>query len=90
MNRKHYYRDLNLWRETTRKQKQRYYQKTATFTKIPWTAEQDAVVLRHDIPDSQLSQQIGHSLAAIQIRRSRLKKKAALADMQTKEKLNDG
>lgn len=25
MNRKHYYRDLNLWRETTRKQKQRYY-----------------------------------------------------------------
>lgn len=89
MNRKHYYRDLNLWRETTRKQQQRYHQKTATFTKIPWTAEQDAAVLRHDIPDSQLSRQIGHSLAAIQIRRSRLKKIAALADMQTKEKLNN-
>lgn len=90
MNRKEYYRDLDLWRETTRKQQQRYYQRTATFRKVPWTEEQDAVVLRHDIPDSQLSQQIGHSVAAIHIRRSRLKKKTALDDMQTKEKLNDG
>lgn len=42
--------------------------------KIPWTEEEEEMVLRHDIPDSQLSMIIGHSVAAIQIRRSRLKR----------------
>ncbi len=39
-----------------------------------WTSKQDEKVLKHDIPDSELSAIIHHSVKAIQIRRSRLKK----------------
>ena len=39
-----------------------------------WSAAEDAMVLEHSITDHELSEKIGRSVKAIQIRRSRLKK----------------
>lgn len=50
------------------------YRKTAIYKPNFWTSEQDKKVLKHDISDSELSAIIHHSVKAIQIRRSRLKK----------------
>lgn len=52
--------------------KKKYYDKTATYSKIPWTLAEDAMVLEHSMTDAELSKRIGHSVMAIQIRRSRL------------------
>lgn len=77
MNRKNGYSDVALWRETCRKQKQRYYERTATYAPIPWTPEDLAMIVRHEKTDNELSRLTGHSVRAIQIKRSRLKNRAA-------------
>ena len=73
-NRKKDYKDMDKFSKTRRAQKNRYYSKTAVYEPSCWTAEQDALVLEHSISDSELSALIGHSVNAIQVRRSRLKK----------------
>lgn len=81
MNRRKAYRDMAKFRETCRKQRRRYYQKTANlYEKRRWTPEEDVVVIEHNIPDSHLSKKIKRSVEAIQVRRSKLKKEAELAD----------
>lgn len=73
MNRKQGYKDLEKWRNTCRKQKQRYYAKTSSlYTRRPWTAEEDAMVIGHNLTDSELSVKIERSVRAIQHRRHRL------------------
>lgn len=42
----------------------------------PWTAEEDALVIKHEITDSELSEKIGRSVGAIHNRRYELKKLA--------------
>ena len=75
MNNKKYYRDLKKYRNTCNRQKRRYYGKSAVYDRHSWTSEEDDAILKHSIPDSELSPKIGHSVMAIQIRRSRLKKR---------------
>lgn len=77
MNRKEKYADLAQWQETCMDQKRRYYRQTATFTKIPWTPDEDQMVLEHQETDTALSRRIGHSVAAIQKRRHTLKQRNA-------------
>lgn len=76
-NRPENYRERDKWRQTTQAQKKRYYKKTAIYGKVNWTVQHEKMVLEHEIPDSELSKKIGHSVQAIQTRRSRLTKKLA-------------
>lgn len=73
-NRKDKYKDMEKYRNTRNAQRKRYYDKTAKYAPNPWTVDQDKAVLEHSITDFELSTIIGHSVHAIQIRRSRLKK----------------
>lgn len=73
MNRKQDYKDMEKWRKTCRKQNQRYYAKTSNlYSPRLWTAEEDAMVMEHNITDSELSVKIQRSVRAIQHRRHRL------------------
>lgn len=76
MLRKESYQDLDLWRETKRKQKRRYRSRTGSNKYLPhqWSDSEDQQVLRHERPDRELAKQIGHSVQAIQVRRCRLRK----------------
>lgn len=55
--------------------RQRNYAQTAGApnTRSEWTEREDRLVLAHAIPDRELAAQIGRSVQAIQIRRSRIK-----------------
>lgn len=75
MCRKEQYKDLEKHRITCRKQRRRYYAKTAVYKPSTWTDEQIRLVLERKMTDHELSAKIGHSVKAIQIKRSRLKKK---------------
>lgn len=72
--RKEDYADMEKFTKTRKKQRNSYYKKTAIYAPNFWTSKQDEKVLKHDIPDSELSAIIHHSVKAIQIRRSKLKK----------------
>ena len=78
MNRKDKYTDKNLWKRTVQEQKRRYYGKTAFMPKKSWNPEDELRVLEHKIPDSELSELIGHSVGSIQTKRSVLKRKVKL------------
>ena len=73
-NRRKSYADMERYRTTTLAQKLRYYGKTAGYESRSWIAEEDCLVLEHSITDTELSHKIERSVAAIQIRRCRLKK----------------
>lgn len=61
-------------REAKRREHRRYYARTAfRYKPRPWSEKEDAVVLAHDVPDSELSLRIGRSMKAISNRRWRLK-----------------
>lgn len=74
--RKEKYRDMDKFRATRNRQKRRYYGKTQGLGKTAWTCKDDELVLAHTVSDATLSAMIGHSVAAIQNRRLRLKKSA--------------
>lgn len=76
MNRKSGYKDLDKWRKTKRLQQRRYHQKTANApnSRQPYTVDEIEMILRHDIPDSELSSRIGRSVRAIQAKRHNLRK----------------
>lgn len=73
-NRKYGYIDMTLYKQTRNAQRKRYYKKTARYERKFWTDEEDALVLKHDIPDMELSKKICRSVQAIQGRRHKLKK----------------
>ena len=73
-NRKHAYADQDKWRKTKEKQKRRYYGQTAFKPRRGWTQGEEELVLEHKMTDRELSERIGHSVGAIQIRRNLLKK----------------
>lgn len=68
------YKDMKKYKAYKRRNDRRYYAKTATYEKVEWTPEQEELVLKHEMTDTQLSNLIGHSVKAIQIKRCRLKK----------------
>lgn len=74
MNRKKDYKDMTKYAKTKKAYYKRYYGKTAVYEPHSWSAAEDAMVLEHSIIDHELSEKIGRSVEAIQIRRSKLKK----------------
>lgn len=74
-NRKHSYKDMDKFKQTRKKQRQRYYDKTAVYEPNMWTVAHNEMVLKREITDAELSKLIGHSVRAIQVQRSRLKSK---------------
>ena len=69
------YRDKEKCRKTRNRQRQRNYAKTAIYPPKEWAEEDDALVLEHKMSDRELSKLIEHSVQAIQVHRSRLKKR---------------
>lgn len=70
------YADKEKGRARKRADHKRYYGKTAyRYEPRPWTEWEDALVLAHNVPDSELSGKIGRSLKAICNRRWRLRKR---------------
>lgn len=59
--------------------KRRYYAKTAFAKKHlkPWSAEEEKLVISHEIKDTELAAKLGRSVGAIQKKRCRLKKGGA-------------
>ena len=74
MIRKEQYRDMEKYKKTKRRQQRRYYKKTQIYDANNWTDMADELILKHEKTDTELSKIVGHSVNAIQIRRSRLKK----------------
>lgn len=73
MNRKNGYKNLDKYKETKRLQRNRYYEQFDKYPITPFTPEQDELILKHDIPDRELSAQIKQSVKRIQVRRNKLK-----------------
>lgn len=75
--RKYYERKgkLEEYRKIRERWKQRYRKRTGSDSYIPreWDFIDDALVLKHDIPDRELAKVLNRSVTAIQTRRSRLK-----------------
>lgn len=72
--RKDTYRDMKKYKAARKRQNKRYYDKTVC-GRHRWEHWHDDLVLEHSMTDSQLSKIIGHGVRAIQIRRSRLRRR---------------
>ena len=68
-----YYKQTDAGKANRAKYNRKSYEKYQKPAK-EWTIEEDALILRHEMPDTELSRITGHGVKAIQIRRSRLKK----------------
>lgn len=72
-NNKKQYKNMDKWKEATRKQKNRYYKKTEyTGKKRVWTDEEKELLFNCPLTDTELSDKIKRSVKAIQVMRSRL------------------
>ena len=71
---KEQYKDLNKWREACRKEKQKYYSKTANAVnhRKRWSDEEIEIILKHEETDTCISKILGRSVKAIQVKRSKL------------------
>lgn len=72
-NRKKLYKDMDKFRRTTKKQRERYYKKSqnAPNSRMRWTDEEIDIVMAHKIPDREISKQLGRSVGAIQVCRTK-------------------
>ncbi len=73
--RKELYADLDKYRETRRKQKQRYRDRNGGNIYEPrrWSTDEDEMVLKHCIPDREISVILQMSIQAVQNRIHNLK-----------------
>jgi hypothetical protein len=75
------YENTKRWREKhpelRYEGKKRYYQKTinSVNSKCRYTVEEIEMILKHEIPDSELSKELGRSVGSIQHVRNRYKDK---------------
>lgn len=75
------YENNKRWREKhpemRHKGKKRYYQKTINSVNsgCRYTVEELEKILKHEIPDSELSKELGRSVGSIQLARNRYKDK---------------
>lgn len=74
INRKKLYKDMDKWRETCREQKRRYYEKTQNSRNKgnKYTLEEIKMILDKNYSDTELSQILGRSVKAIQVKRCKL------------------
>ncbi|MCD7823991.1 MAG: hypothetical protein LUG86_08285 [Oscillospiraceae bacterium] len=64
-------------REQRKIDRKRYYAKTANlYPRRSWSKEENALVLAHSMPDSELSKRIRRSVKSIQEKRRRLRKES--------------
>lgn len=77
MNRREDYKDVDKWRKTCNAQRARYYARTvdAINSKTRWQPWEDEMILKMEVPDKELSRQLGMSMKAIIVRRCKLKAK---------------
>ena len=77
-NRPSNYADIEMYRNTTRAQNKRHYAKSQDPERRRrlFSEKEDLLILLHQVPDSELAKLINRSEMSIQLRRSRLKKKA--------------
>lgn len=77
-NRPSNYADIEKYRNTTRAQNKRHYAKSQDSERRRrlFSEKEDLLILLHQVPDSELAKLINRSEMSIQLRRSRLKKKA--------------
>lgn len=62
-------------RESYRRAMKKYYARTA-FSKNyykPWNETEEKLIMRHEVPDRELSELLGRSVGSIQHKRARLK-----------------
>lgn len=73
---KNYYK-TDKGRATRNRGRLKYYRKTAFSKnyKKPWTEAEELVVLSHRETDTEISKKLGRSVASIQMKRVRLKRK---------------
>ena len=88
MLRKNLYKDIHKFRKTRNCQKKKYYDKTVNAINryLPWTEQEDRLVMQHNIPDRELSKKIQRSMNAILVRRNRLKNIVINIDENDKDK----
>lgn len=74
--RKKSYKNLDKYRKMHNAQNQRYRNRTGSYKYEPktWGIWEDDLVLKHDMPDRELSAMLKRSVQAIQVRRCRLTK----------------
>ena len=73
--RKELYKDLNKYKQNRDRYKKKYYKNGSTnCEKHNWIPEEDKLLFDSILTDKELSKVIHHSVEAIQIRRSRLRK----------------
>ena len=79
-NRPYHYANSEKYRNTTRAQNKRHYAKTQNPERRRrlFSEKEDLLILLHQVPDGELAKLINRSEMSIQLRRSRLKKKAKL------------
>lgn len=56
--RKSGYKDIDKWRKTVTKYNREYYRKTAIYDKRKWTQEEIDEIMKHEIPDIELSKKL--------------------------------
>lgn len=80
MLRKDKYKDMEKWKETSKKQKRKYYAKTSNRknSKKKWTQYEVELIMEHKQSDSELSETLGRSVRSIQIKRCRINKSAKI------------
>lgn len=71
------YRDKEKFRRYRERSKKKYYEKRGThkFKPSKYTQKEDELILKHEIPDTELSEKIQHSVKSIHTRRWILKQK---------------
>lgn len=74
-NRKENYKDMNKYYKTKREMQYRYYHRMGTgiYKRRSWTEAEDNLVVKHPIPDRELSKRLKRSVKSIQMRRHKLK-----------------
>lgn len=63
-------------------ERKRYYAKTSYSVNHnnPWTDEEVDIILKHEMTDMEISEKIGRSVQAIQLKRYNIKKKRAIIE----------
>lgn len=74
MLRKKFYKDMDRFRRTANAQRKRYYARTANAKNghQRWTEKEIEIVMAHEKPDREISAEIGRSVQAIQVMRSKM------------------
>lgn len=74
MKTKAFYKDMEKYAEYKRRYQRGYRKRTGTYEPREWTDHEINLVLAQKMTDRELSKLIKRSIAAIQIKRSRLRK----------------